>query len=143
MPAQGHDPAAGAAHVAQQQLDDRRGADDLHADRVLRPADRVAERRRALAAGVLAQRLRDLEELLLRAAADLGDALGGVAAVVALQQLEDAARVLERRVLLRGLAVLEPGPVAAVTHGLAAERGLSSWTAPRTRIPAYCQVVLS
>jgi hypothetical protein len=51
---------------------------------VLGPADRVAERRGALATGVLAQRLGDLEELLLGAAADLLDVLGGVAAVVSL-----------------------------------------------------------
>ena len=43
--AQGQDPAARAADVAQQQLDDRGGADVLHADRVLGPADGVAEAR--------------------------------------------------------------------------------------------------
>ena len=37
--------AAGPADVAEQELDDRRGTDVLDADRVLRPADRVAERR--------------------------------------------------------------------------------------------------
>ena len=42
VPAQRQDPAAGAADVAEQQLQDRGGADVLHADRVLRPADRVA-----------------------------------------------------------------------------------------------------
>ena len=62
--AQREDAAAGAADVAEQQLDDRRGADDLHADRVLRPADRVADRRRALAARVAAQRLGDGHELV-------------------------------------------------------------------------------
>ena len=39
-----------------------------------------------------------------------------------LQELEDAARVLERRVLLRRLAVLEPPPWRR-GQGLAAERG--------------------
>ena len=42
--AQRDDAAAGAAHVPEQQLDDRGGADDLDADGVLRPADRVGER---------------------------------------------------------------------------------------------------
>ena len=46
MAAERHDPAARAAHVPEQELDDRRGADHLDADRVLRPADRVDERRR-------------------------------------------------------------------------------------------------
>ena len=44
MAAQGHDPAAGTAHVAEQRLQDRRGADVLHADGVLGPAHRVDER---------------------------------------------------------------------------------------------------
>ena len=45
-----HDAAARAADVAEQQLEDRAGADHLHAGGVLRPADRVDERGRALAA---------------------------------------------------------------------------------------------
>ena len=94
MPAQRHDPAARAPDVAEQQLDDRRGPDVLHADRVLGPADRVAERGGALAAGVVAQRLGDLVEQLARNAADLLHQLGRVAAEVPAQQLEDAARVL-------------------------------------------------
>ena len=69
--AHGHDAAAGPAHVAQQQLQDAGGADHLHAGRVLRPADRVDDRAGALAAGILAQHLRDPDDLLGRAAADL------------------------------------------------------------------------
>ena len=61
--AQGHDAAARPADVAQQQLDDRGGADVLHPHRVLGPPDGVAERARALAARVVAQRLAHLEEL--------------------------------------------------------------------------------
>ena len=45
VPAQGHDAAAGPAHVAQQRLQDGGGADDLHALGLVRPADRVAEAR--------------------------------------------------------------------------------------------------
>ena len=113
VPAQRHDPAAGTAHVAEQQLDDRRAADVLHAGRVVRPADRVDPRRRALAAAVGGHRLADLQELVLRNAADLLDDLGGVAGVVALEHLVDAARVLQRlvaldaRVLQRGAAAAE------------------------------------
>ena len=114
VPAERHDPAARPPDVPEQELDDRRGADVLHADRVLRPADGVDERARALAAGVVAQRFRDLEEVLLRTAAQLGDELGRVARVVALHDLEDAARVLQREVLFRRLGVLEVTAVRTV-----------------------------
>ena len=141
VPAQRHDPAARPAHVAEQQLDDRRGADVLDADRVLRPADRVAERARPLAAGVRRRApRRRARKSLDAAAAGLGDELRRVAAVVLLQELEDAARVLERRVLLRRLAVLEPAAVAAVARLLAAASPSSrSPAAPCTSMPAYCQ----
>ena len=104
MTAQRHDPAAGTAHVAEQQLDDRCGPDVLDADGVLGPADRVDEGGGALAARVRAERLGDLEEGLLRHTADLGDLLRRVAAEVALEDLKDAARILESRVGLRRIA---------------------------------------
>ena len=122
VPAEGEDAAAGPADVAEQHLDDRRRADVLDADGVLRPADRVGEGRRALAAGVLAERLGDLEEVGDGAAAGLGDDLGRVARVVALEDLEDAARVLEGRVLLGRLAVREPAAGGAVAGRLALRR---------------------
>src|SRR5690606_9680834 len=50
--AQGEDAAAGPSDVAEEELEDRGGADVLHAHRVLGPADRVAERAGALPAGV-------------------------------------------------------------------------------------------
>ena len=50
-------PPPGPAHVAEQELDDGRRADVLHAHRVLRPADRVDEGAGALAPRVLAERL--------------------------------------------------------------------------------------
>ena len=93
--AQGHDPAAGPADVAQQQLEDGRGADVLGPDRVLGPADRVGEAGRPLPARVLAQQLGHLQELVGGDAADLLDQLRGVAAEVPAQELEHAARVLE------------------------------------------------
>src|SRR5207248_11576567 len=49
------DAAAGPPDVAEQQLDDRRRADDLHTGGVLGPADGVAEGRRALRTGVRAE----------------------------------------------------------------------------------------
>src|SRR6185437_5780740 len=98
------------------------GADVLDADRVLRPADRVAEGRRALAAGVVAEGLGHHPELLAGDAAHLLDELGRVAGVVAAQELEHAARVLERRVLFGRLAVLERTTVASVAGRLALVR---------------------
>ena len=53
--AQREDPAPGTADVPEQQLEDGRRADHLRARGVLRPSHRVAEGRRALAAGVLDQ----------------------------------------------------------------------------------------
>src|SRR5207244_3966546 len=112
------------ADVPEQELDDRRGADVLDADRVLRPADRVDDRRRALAARARAQRLGDLEELLLGASADLRDELGRVAAEVLPDELEDAARVLERRVLLGRLTRREVPGLRAVAGLLALRAAL-------------------
>ena len=108
------DAAARPSHVPEQLLDDRRGADVLHAHGVLGPADGVAERTGLLASRVLRDRLAVVDELLGRATARLRDELRRVALVVLLQDLEDAARVLQRVVLLRRLAVLEGGAVTAV-----------------------------
>ena len=60
--AQREDAAARPADVAEQQLQDRGGADDLHADRMLRPADGVADRGRAIRAGGAAEDVGDVEE---------------------------------------------------------------------------------
>ncbi len=93
--AQRHDPAAGATDVAQQHLQDRRGADVLHADAVVGPAHRVAERAGALASAVARERVGYPRELLGRDAADLLHHLRGVAREVPLEDLEDAVRVLQ------------------------------------------------
>ena len=101
MAAQREDAAAGPPNVAEQQLQDRRRADVLHADGVLRPADGIAEGGGALASGVRRDRLGDAQEDVLWRAADLLDQLRRVAREVALEDLEDAARVLERLVAWR------------------------------------------
>ena len=98
--AQRHDAAAGATHVAQQQLEDRRGADELRAQGVLGPAQRVGEAGRALAAGVLRDCVGEVVEVLDGDAAGLLHHLRGVAGVVAAQDLEHRVRVLQRLVLL-------------------------------------------
>ena len=140
MAAQRDDAAAGPAHVPEQLLDDRGGADVLHADRVLRPADRVAERARPLAAGVLRERLGDREEVLDGAAARLGDELGRVALVVPLQELEDAARMLSVGILGRRLAVASAAAVPAVPDCVPFGSSRSRLpAAPCVSIPSYCQ----
>src|SRR5205823_6150342 len=86
----------------------------LDADGVLRPPDGVHERGRTLAARVRAQRLGDLEEGGSRDAAGLLDHLRRVAAEVPLQELEDAARVLERVVDVGRLSTREAAPVGTM-----------------------------
>ncbi len=108
------DPAAGPAHVPEQELDDRRGADVLDADGVLRPSDRVDERRRALPTRALAERFGHLEELLLRHAADPLHHLRRVAAEVLAQELEHAMWILHLGIHPRGIATLQLDPVRAV-----------------------------
>src|ERR687897_3646262 len=98
VPAQRHDAAARTPDVAQEELQDRGRTDDLHALGMLRPADRVAQRRGLLPSRVLGQGPGYLEESLLRGAADLLDHLGRVPGEVALEDLEHAARVLQRHV---------------------------------------------
>ena len=98
--AQSVDAAAGAADVAQQQLQHRGGADDLRAEAVLRPADGVDDGRDLLHVAVLAdgrEQVGGLQELILRNAGDALDHFRRVARILLLQQLIDAARMFERR----------------------------------------------
>ena len=99
--AQRQDAAAGPADVAEQHLQHAGGADDLHAHRVLRPADRVDDGGGPFSIGVRDQRLGDLCECLFGAAADALDHLGRVARVVPLQDLEDGIGILERGIFFR------------------------------------------
>ncbi len=98
VPAQREDATAGPADVAEQGLQDRGGADVLHADAVVGPADGVTECRRALAPAVAGDRVGDLRELRRLDAADVLHHLRGVAGEVPLEDLVDAARVLQRLV---------------------------------------------
>ena len=83
--AQRQDAAARPADVAEQELQDRAGADHLHAGGVLRPADRVDRAPRALAARVArSARRRPRRNCSRRDAADALDHLGRVAREVAL-----------------------------------------------------------
>jgi hypothetical protein len=70
---------------------------------VLRPPDRVDDPTRPLAPRVADHRLGDLDDLLRRDAAHAGDQLGRIAAEVALEEPQDAARMLEGLVELASL----------------------------------------
>ncbi len=66
VPPHRHDAATGPADVAEQELDDRAGADVLDPDAVLGPAHRIDQRGGAFAAGVVRPRPADLLEPLPR-----------------------------------------------------------------------------
>ena len=98
MSAEGVDAAAGAANVAHEQLKHGGGADDLRAEAVLGPADRINNGGDLFHVAVFAdggEQVVSLEELILRDAGDALDDFGRVAFVLFLEQLEDAARMLE------------------------------------------------
>ena len=94
MAAQRENAAAGTPDIAEQPLQDRGGADHLHAGRVMRPADRVADRAGALAAGIARDSFGDLEKHLARAAGRALDHLRRIGRVMPPQDLIDAVRVL-------------------------------------------------
>ena len=104
MAAQREDAAAGTADVAEQQLKDRGGANDLNAGRVLRPADGVADgagpfRSGGAAEGSAIERsIRAERRRRLRPSP-------ACSARSAAKNLEDAARMLQRRVAPRLVAV--------------------------------------
>ena len=100
MSAQREDPAARPPDVAEEQLQDRSGADDLHASGVLRPAHGVTDSRGFVAAGRARENIGDFEKRVLRHAAELLDQRRRVSREVPLENLKDAARMLQRSVSL-------------------------------------------
>ncbi len=144
-------PPPGRPMLPSSSLQDRGGADHLRADAVVGPADGVAEGGGALAAAVAGQRVGDLRELLGLDAADLLHHLRGVAREVPLEDLEDAARVLQRlvavalpvhrraagavRLGLRGLVrAAWRVPLASGSRGSSAARPLGRLVAPGRRV---------
>src|SRR3989454_9120014 len=99
--AEGDDAAARAPDIPQDELQHAEGTDLLHAVRRLVELQRVRDRRRLVGPRGRAVDVGDLEEQLLRDAADPLDHLRGVAAVLPAQALEHAVRIAKRRVLLR------------------------------------------
>ncbi len=119
--AQRLDTAAGAPDVPQQKLEHTGRPDELGAGRMLGPAHRVDERAGALAPGIPCQRLAHLQERLAWHPTGPLDHLGGVAGVVPLEDLVDAAGVLQRRVLRCagvGLGAARPMRLGVTRHHL-------------------------
>ena len=115
MSAQRHDAAAGTADVAEQQLKDRCGADDLRPGRMLRPPDGVADRSRLVGPRPIDVVTGDAREHVARRTADAFDELRRVTREVLLQQLVHAARMLERIVAI-GADQAGRLPAACVTE---------------------------
>src|SRR5207302_8552221 len=57
VPSEGEDSPARPAHIAEEELENRRGPDALYSDGVLGPSHGVGKGRRAVTAGVVGQRL--------------------------------------------------------------------------------------
>src|SRR5947209_1439005 len=98
MPAQGNNASARTHNIAQQQLNDGGGADNLHALRLLGPANRVTDGGCALPPRILDQGLRNLQPLFARHAAHLFYHLRCIAREMAAHYLEYTAWMLQRRV---------------------------------------------
>ena len=103
VPPERHNSTARPPDVAEQQLNDRRRPDILHAHRMLGPADRVTESAGFVPAGIVAERFRHLEEQVFRNTAGRFDDLGRVAGEMPLQDLEHAFRMLQARIGVPGL----------------------------------------
>ena len=96
MAAQGVYAAARHAHITEQQLDHRHGANVLRADGVLRPAQCVQERRGFIRSAGFRNVLADFQEVRFWRPADIFDNFWRIAGNVLLQQIPDAARMLQR-----------------------------------------------
>src|SRR5580700_10657491 len=105
MPAQRVHAATSPPHVAHQQLQYRCGTDDLRAEAVMRPADRINNRRYLLRVSILTHRreqVRSLHKLILRYAGDTLHDFRRVPRVMLLQELVNASWILQRQVEIDG-----------------------------------------
>ena len=98
MTAQGVNATACHPHIAEQQLDHRHGANVLCAHGVLRPAQRVQERRGFVFGAGFSDVFADFQEISLRRTANVFDNIRRVAGNVLFQQIPHAARVLQRNI---------------------------------------------
>ena len=107
-----HDAAAGTADVAEQQLQNSRRANHLHARRVLRPTNCINDRAGPFTSGIFAERFRHPNDIVRAATANRGDHLRRVAREVSLQYLENAFWISQRRIAGRLRVLNEPGFLA-------------------------------
>ena len=105
--AQRVEPAAGPPDVAEQQLQHRRGVNQLHRVAVMRPAERIHDRADAIGRMGRGDELRRLHEVVGAAAADVRDRVRRVARIEALHHLEHRSRMRERGIDLREPLLVE------------------------------------
>ncbi|MNC47538.1 hypothetical protein D3C75_966030 [compost metagenome] len=98
MTAQGVHAAACHPHVAEQQLNHRHGANVLRAHGVLRPAQRVQERRGFIFYAGRCDVFTDLDEVIFRGAANIGNHFRRVARNVLFEQVPHATWMSQRQV---------------------------------------------
>src|SRR5207245_6431571 len=99
--AQRQDAGAGPAEISQQKLEQRAAPDDLRAVGMLRPCHGVSERRRSVGAGAGQNGVRHFQKRVSRTARRPLDHLRRVAAEMLLDDLKNAAWILQRVVTLR------------------------------------------
>ncbi len=115
LSAESVDAAARDADVAQEQLDDGTGTNDLSAERVVGPAKGVQHAPRLIPHSSGRIHLVHLQQVFHRRSSDFGYLLRCIARVVFLQELKDASGILKRRVLYRNpLLVPLEGPVSSI-----------------------------
>ena len=110
--------SAGSSDVAEQQLENGSGTNNLTANGVHRPTNRVHDSADLVGGSGRTDNVRDLEEVRFRATRDSGYRLRRISTKVLLQKLKDAARVLQRRVAFRvsvSISFVVPGiPVVLI-----------------------------
>src|ERR1700754_3771111 len=93
--------ATRSANVAEQELNHSGGAYDLRSKSMLRPAHRINDRRGFLHVAIFAYRSKQIDGPQVLVPGDARnpfDGFGGVAGILLLHQLEDAARMLKGEV---------------------------------------------
>ena len=102
VPAQSIYTATGAPDIAKQQLQNRRGANDLRAGGVLRPAHGIDDRSGFLHVAVFAdgrEQVRGFQKLIFRDTRNALDHFRRVARILLFQQLKDRTRMLQRKIV--------------------------------------------
>ena len=112
LAAQGLHPGAGDADIPQQELDDAHRADILDPDGMLGPPHCVENVSRPVGLAGGGVKLVDLQQLVLRRSGHPGHKFRRVAGVVSLEELVNAVRVLQGRILPDrpgGVGLIGPG----------------------------------